>query len=169
LRRRIYKLEDAMPKITPFLWFDTQAEQAANFYVSIFPNSKVGTVTRYTDAGPGPAGSAMVVQFFLDGVEFSGINGGPIFKFTEAVSFTIDCSDQAEVDMYWDGLTAGGGSPSQCGWLKDRCGLSWQVVPRALPRLLGSPDRAAANRVMQAMLKKKKKIDIAALEAAAAG
>jgi len=156
-----------MPKVTPFLWFDNQAEEAARLYVGLFPNSSLGHIARYSEAGPGPAGSAMTVAFELDGQAFIALNGGPHFQFSEAVSFTIDCADQAEVDHYWNGLLAGGGKPSQCGWLKDRFGLSWQVVPRVLPQLLGDPDPARAKRVAQAMMKMVK-LDVAALEAAAA-
>ena len=150
-------------KIAPFLWFDDDAEAAMNFYVSIFPNSRVGAVARYGEGGPGPAGSVMTAECHLDGQEFLLLNGGPQFKFTEAVSFLVHCDDQAEVDYYWEKLASGGGTPSQCGWLKDRFGLSWQVVPRALPQLLGNADRAKAGRVMQALLAMKK-IDIAALQ-----
>jgi predicted 3-demethylubiquinone-9 3-methyltransferase (glyoxalase superfamily) len=156
-----------MPKITPFLWFDTQAEEAAVFYVSVFKNAKITSVSRYTEAGPGPAGSAMVVAFELDGQKFNALNGGPSFKFTEAVSFMVDCEDQAEVDHYWDKLSEGG-ETSQCGWLKDRFGLSWQIVPTAMMRILSNPDRAKAKRAMEAMFKMTK-LDIAALEAAAEG
>ncbi|THD82537.1 MAG: VOC family protein [Phenylobacterium sp.] len=156
-----------MSKVHPFLWFDTQAEEAANLYVSIFPNSKVTKVVRNTAAAPGPTNGVLTVEFELDGTKVIALNGGPHFKFTEAFSFTIDCETQAEVDRYWDALLAGGGQPSQCGWLKDRFGLSWQVVPAALPKLLGDPDRAKANRVMAAMMKMVK-LDIAAMEAAAA-
>lgn len=157
-----------MPKITPFLWFDNQAEEAAAFYVSVFPNSKITEVSRYGPAGPGPEGQAMVVAFELDGQAFTALNGGPHFRFTEAVSFYISCKDQAEIDHYWDGLQAGGGSPSQCGWLKDRFGLSWQVVPEVLPQLIGGPDREKARRGTEAMLKMRK-LDIAALQAAREG
>jgi predicted 3-demethylubiquinone-9 3-methyltransferase (glyoxalase superfamily) len=156
-----------MPKLSPFLWFDSQAEDAANFYVSVFPNSKITAVARYGEAGPGPAGSAMTCAFELDGKSFTALNGGPIFKFTEAVSFVIDCETQADVDHYWDKLTEGG-QPGQCGWLKDRFGLSWQVVPNVLSTLLSSPDKAKAGRVMGAMMQMTK-MDIAKLEAAAAG
>lgn len=156
-----------MSKISPFLWFDTQAEQAARFYVSLFRNSKIGAIARYGDAGPGPAGQVMTIQFELDGQAFTALNGGPHFKFTEAVSFTIDCEDQAEVDRLWEALTDGG-EPGQCGWLKDRFGLSWQVVPRALPRLLSNPDPAKAKRTVEAMMQMRK-LDIAALERAAEG
>jgi predicted 3-demethylubiquinone-9 3-methyltransferase (glyoxalase superfamily) len=155
-----------MPNITPFLWFDTQAEEAARFYASVFPNSKIGKVTRYSDAGPGPAGSVMTVEFTLDGKPFVALNAGPVFKFNEAVSFVIDCRSQKEVDEYWTKLTSGGGQESQCGWLKDKFGLSWQVVPRQLTELLADPDKGRAKRVMQTMLKMKK-IDVAALEKAA--
>jgi predicted 3-demethylubiquinone-9 3-methyltransferase (glyoxalase superfamily) len=157
-----------MLKVTPFLWFDDQAEQAAEFYVSLIPNSKITGVSRYGEAGPGVPGSAMTVTFELDGLPVTALNGGPAFSFTEAFSFSVPCEDQAEVDRYWSALTAGGGQESRCGWLKDRFGLSWQVVPNALPRLLGDPDRARANRAMQAMLKMNKLV-VADLEAAAAG
>ncbi|HZC17929.1 MAG TPA: VOC family protein [Caulobacteraceae bacterium] len=156
-----------MPNITPFLWFDNQAEEAARFYVSIFKNSKIGDISRYGEAGPGPAGAAMVVAFELDGKRFNALNGGPTFKFTEAVSFVVDCETQAEVDDYWSKLSAGG-EAGQCGWLKDRYGLSWQIVPTALPRILANPDPVKAGRAMQAMLKMTR-LDIAALEAASAG
>jgi predicted 3-demethylubiquinone-9 3-methyltransferase (glyoxalase superfamily) len=157
-----------MQKITPFLWFDNQAEEAMNFYVSIFKNSKVGTISRYGDAGPGPKGSVMVASFELDGMQFMALNGGPHFKFTEAISLYVNCETQDEVDYFWNRLTAGGGQPSQCGWLKDKYGLSWQIVPSALPRLLSDPDGAKANRVMQAMMQMQK-IDVAKLEQAAKG
>ncbi|HEY7034458.1 MAG TPA: VOC family protein [Thermomicrobiales bacterium] len=153
-------------KITPFLWFDNQAEEAANFYVSVFKNSEVLEVNRY-EGGPGEPGTVVVVSFRLDGQEVRALNGGPEFKFTEAFSFQIDCEDQAEVDYFWGKLVEGG-EPSQCGWLKDKYGLSWQVVPRRLIELLGDPDRAKANRVMQAMLQMGM-IDVAELEVAAAG
>src|ERR1043166_7095520 len=139
--------------ITPFLWFDTQAEEAASFYTSVFPNSKVLKVLRYGEGGPGPAGSAMTVEFQLDGQTFVAPNGGPHFKFTEAISFVVNCQTQDEVDKYWAKLSAGG-AEVQCGWLKDKFGLSWQIVPTVLPRLLGDPDREKAGRVMQALLKK---------------
>ena len=153
-----------MQKITPFLWFDGQAEEAMNFYTSVFKNSKVGNVSRYGEAGPGPKGSVMVASFELDGMRFTALNGGPQFKFTEAISFYVDCESQAEVDYFWDKLSAGG-SIQQCGWLKDKYGLSWQIIPSALPRLLSDPDPKKAGRVMQAMLQMKK-IDIAALRRA---
>ena len=156
-----------MPSIVPNLWFDTEAEQAAQFYVSIFPNSRVLSVLRYTEAGPGEPGTVVTVEWELDGQRFVGINGGPQFPFTEAVSFQIDCKDQAEVDHYWDRLTDGG-EEVQCGWLKDRYGVSWQVVPEALVELLGDPDPGRASRATEAMLAMKK-LDIAALRAAADG
>ena len=156
-----------MPKITPFLWFNDKAEDAANFYASIFKNSKVKAVTRYSDAGPGPKGSVMTVNFELDGQEFTALNGGPQFTFTEAVSFVVHCDTQQDVDDYWEKLTAGG-QESQCGWLKDKYGLSWQIVPKALPRLLQQTDPTKAQRVMQALLQMKK-LDIATLERAAQG
>jgi predicted 3-demethylubiquinone-9 3-methyltransferase (glyoxalase superfamily) len=157
-----------MPKIHPFLWFDTQAEEAANLYVSIFPNSRIIDCMRYGEAGPGPAGTVMTVDFELDGQRISAINGGPIFKFTEAVSMVIDCADQAEVDYYWEKLTANGGEPSQCGWLKDPFGFSWQVVPKALFETIGGPDKAGAQRAQAAMMQMIK-LDVAKLQAAYAG
>lgn len=154
-----------MLKVTPFLWFDGQAEQAASFYVSLFANSKIGSVTRYGEAGPGAAGSAMTVSFELDGLPVTALNGGPNYKFTEAFSFSVSCDDQAEVDRLWSALTDGG-EEGPCGWLKDRWGLSWQVVPKALPELLGGADRNRAHRAMQAMLQMKK-LDVAKLREAA--
>ncbi|HEV3084273.1 MAG TPA: VOC family protein [Gemmataceae bacterium] len=151
-------------KITPFLWFDHQAEEAAKFYVSIFPNSKLVKVIRYGAAGPGPAGTAMTVEFQLEGQSFVGLNGGPHFKFTEAISFVVNCQTQDEVDFYWEKLSAGGG-PVECGWLKDKFGLSWQIVPTALFELLSSPDPEKSQRVMKAMLTMKK-LDIRALKEA---
>jgi len=156
-----------MQKITPFLWFDNQAEDAMRFYTSVFRNSKAGKITYYGDGAPLPKGTVMTASFELEGTEFTALNGGPIFKFTEAVSFWIACKNQEEVDYYWEKLIAGGGEPSQCGWLKDRFGLSWQVVPTVLTELLNDRDRAKANRVMQAMLTMKK-IDIKKLQEAAA-
>lgn len=153
-----------MQKITPFLWFDNQAEEAANFYTSIFKNSKVVKVARYGEGGPGPAGSAMTVMFQIEGQEYIGLNGGPHFKFTEAVSFSIACKNQQEVDEFWEKLSAGG-EEGQCGWLKDKFGLSWQVNPTILGEMLSDPDPQKAKRVMAAMLKMKK-IDIAALQQA---
>jgi predicted 3-demethylubiquinone-9 3-methyltransferase (glyoxalase superfamily) len=150
------------PKITPFLWFDTQAEEAANFYTSIFKNSRILTVTRYGDAGPGPKESVQTIAFELEGQRFTALNGGPHFKFTEAISFVVHCDTQEEVDGFWNRLTEGG-KEVQCGWLKDKFGLSWQIVPKALFQLLDHPDPAKRNRVMQAMFKMKK-LDIAGLE-----
>jgi len=154
-----------MPKITPFLWFDTQAEEAAKFYASVFPNSKILKTARYGEAGPGPKGSVMTVEFELAGQRMIALNGGPHFKFTEAISLSVDCKDQKEVDHYWTKLSQGG-QESMCGWLKDRYGLSWQVNPAILGELLSGADVKKAKRVMEAMLKMKK-IDIAALKAAA--
>lgn len=153
-----------MQKIHPFLWFDTQAEEAANLYVSLFPNSRITDCQRYGQAGPGPAGTVMTISFDLDGQPLTALNGGPHFQFTEAVSFSIDCVDQAEVDHYWNALSQGGRT-SQCGWLKDRFGLSWQVVPRALKELMSGPDAARSQRVMAAMLQMKK-IEVDKLQAA---
>jgi len=153
-----------MQKITPFLWFDNQAEEAANFYISIFKNSKLGAISRYGDAGPGPKGSVIVANFTIDGQEFSALNGGPMFRFTEAVSFVVHCDSQDEIDYYWDKLIAGGGKPSQCGWLKDKFGLSWQIVPTALTKLM-TGDPAKSNRVMQALLKMTK-LDLPTLQRA---
>jgi predicted 3-demethylubiquinone-9 3-methyltransferase (glyoxalase superfamily) len=140
-----------MQKITPCLWFDGQAEEAANFYTSIFKNSRVLNISRYGEAGPLPAGTVLTVDFELEGHEFTALNGGPEFKFTEAVSFQVSCRDQDEVDELWDRLSEGG-EPGPCGWLKDRYGLSWQIVPTALPELLNDPDPEKSNRVMKAML-----------------
>jgi predicted 3-demethylubiquinone-9 3-methyltransferase (glyoxalase superfamily) len=157
-----------MPPIVPNLWFDTQAAHAAELYVSVFPNSRVLGTTRYGEAGPGEPGTVMTVEFELDGQRFVGINGGPQFPFTEAVSFQITCADQAEVDHYWDALTADGGHEGQCGWLKDRFGLSWQVVPDGMDDVLNDPDPARAQRAMQAMLGMTR-IDVEALRRAATG
>jgi len=156
-----------MPKVTPFLWFETQAEEAASFYVSVFPRSKILKISRYLEAGPGPRGSVMTVEFELDGQRFIALNGGPEFKFTEAVSFSIDCKNQEEVDRYWDALGAGG-EHGPCGWLKDKFGLSWQVIPKVLPQLLSDPDSAKSKRALDAMLKMIK-IDLAELQRAHAG
>lgn len=153
-----------MQKITPFLWFDTQAEAAANHYVSIFDNSRVVNITRYGDAGPGPKGSVMTVVFELDGQQFTALNGGPQFKFTEAISFSVPCKTQEEVDKFWDKLSEGG-EQGPCGWLKDKYGLSWQINPTVLGELLNDPDPGKSKRVMEAMLKMKK-IDIAGLRKA---
>ena len=156
-----------MPRITPFLWFDTQAEEAANFYVGVFPNSRIVTITRYGEAGPGPKGSVMTVVFELDGKEFIALNGGPQFKFNEAISLSVECKSQEEVDRYWNRLSAGG-EEGPCGWLKDRYGLSWQVNPTVLGQMLGDPDPARSKRVMEAMLRMKK-IDIEVLKKAYQG
>jgi predicted 3-demethylubiquinone-9 3-methyltransferase (glyoxalase superfamily) len=154
-----------MPKITPCLWFDTQGEEAARFYTSIFPNSRIVDVAHYGEAGPREAGTVMVVRFELDGQELVALNGGPEFTFDEAISFQIDCADQDEVDRYSEALTDGG-EQGPCGWVKDRFGLSWQVVPKRMIELLSDPDEAKAQRAMAAMLEMRK-IDIAAVEAAA--
>lgn len=157
-----------MSKVTPFLWFDNQAEEAAEFYVSIFPDSKITDVSRYGEAGPGPVGSAMVVAFELAGSPFLALNGGPDhFNFDESISFSIECADQDEVDHYWYALREGGGEIA-CGWLRDKYGLRWQVVPSELPKLLGDPDPERAKRATQAMFTMTK-LDIAALRAAADG
>ncbi|HEY3297148.1 MAG TPA: VOC family protein [Armatimonadota bacterium] len=153
-----------MQKITPCLWFDNEAEEAAAFYTSIFKNSKITGISRYGEVGPGPAGSVMVVTFTLDGQEFMALNGGPIFEFTEAVSFSVDCKTQAEVDEYWEKLSAGG-ETGQCGWIKDKYGLSWQIVPTILTELIQDKDPQKANRVMKAMLEMTK-IDIELLKQA---
>lgn len=155
-----------MPEITPFLWFDTEAEEAAKLYTSVFPNSKIIDVTRYGSAGPRAEGTVMTVSFELGGQKFVALNGGPQHKFTEAVSFVVNCKDQEEVDTFWAKLSEGG-EEGPCGWLKDRFGLSWQIVPTALPRLLTDPDAEKAQRVMEAMLQMKK-IQIDDLERAAA-
>jgi predicted 3-demethylubiquinone-9 3-methyltransferase (glyoxalase superfamily) len=156
-----------MPTITPFLWFDDQAEEAAQLYTSVFENSKILNVSRYGEAAPGETGSVMTVEFELEGQKFVGLNGGPNYSFTEAVSFQVHCETQEEVDHFWNALGEGG-EEGPCGWLKDRFGLSWQIVPTALPRLLSDPDREKANRAMSAMLQMGK-LDIAELERAAAG
>jgi predicted 3-demethylubiquinone-9 3-methyltransferase (glyoxalase superfamily) len=146
------------------LWFDHQAEEAARFYTSIFRNSKIGAVSRYGDSGPGPKGSVMVVAFELDGQPFTALNGGPMFKFTEAISLVVNCADQKEVDHYWDRLTEGG-APVQCGWLKDKYGLSWQIVPSVLSELMSGPDSARSQRVMAALMRMVK-LDIGQLQQA---
>jgi len=151
-------------KVTPFLWFDNQAEEAMNFYVSLFKNSKVLSVSRYGEGGPGPQGTVMTGTFQLYGQEFMALNGGPYFKFTEAISLFVNCETQEEVDELWEKLSEGG-EISQCGWLKDRCGLSWQIVPTALGQMLGDKDPQKSQNVMQAMLQMTK-IDIAALRRA---
>jgi predicted 3-demethylubiquinone-9 3-methyltransferase (glyoxalase superfamily) len=155
-----------MQKLTPFLWFDTEGEDAARFYTSVFPNSRIVETQRYGEAGPRPAGSVMTVAFELEGQRFVALNGGPDFTFNEAISFAVECEDQAEVDRYWDTLTEDGGAPGPCGWLKDRFGVSWQIVPRRLTELLADEDREKAQRVMAAMLQMGK-IEIAELERAA--
>jgi predicted 3-demethylubiquinone-9 3-methyltransferase (glyoxalase superfamily) len=158
-----------MPKITPNLWFDGNAEEAASFYVSLLPDSRVDNVYRAPADNPStPAGAALIVDFTVAGQHFTGINGGPQFPFTEAVSFLIECDGQAEVDRLWDALLANGGSPGQCGWLKDRFGLSWQVIPRQMGEMMGSSDRDASRRAMEAMLQMSK-IDLAELRRAFAG
>lgn len=153
-----------MQKITPFLWFDNQAEEAMNFYVSIFKNSKVGNVTRYGDAGPGPKGSVMSATFTLEGQEFFALNGGPHYSFTPAISLFVNCESQQEVDELWDKLSAGG-RKDRCGWLQDKYGLSWQIIPSALSRMLGDKSPAKAKNVMMAMLQMDK-IDINRLQQA---
>lgn len=155
----------AVQKIRPCLWFDGKAEQAVDFYLSLFEDSEVLDVQRWGKEGPGEPGSVLTMTFRLAGTEYLALNGGPEFTFNEAVSFSVDCADQAEVDRLWDRLTADGGEPGPCGWLKDRFGLSWQIVPRRLPELLADPDAERAGRVMAAMMTMKK-IDVAALESA---
>jgi predicted 3-demethylubiquinone-9 3-methyltransferase (glyoxalase superfamily) len=155
-----------MQKITPCLWFDTEGEDAAKLYTSIVPNSRITNIMRHGSAGPGPEGSVLTVEFELDGQAFVALNGGPQFTFSEAISFQISCDSQDEVDEYWSKL-AEGGEEGPCGWLKDRFGLSWQIIPKRLPELLGDPDREKSQRVMAAMLEMRK-IDIAGLERAAA-
>ncbi|MFF7454417.1 VOC family protein [Kitasatospora sp. NPDC008115] len=157
-----------MQQITPCLWYDDQAEEAAGYYTSVFPNSRITDVTRYTEAGPGTPGTVVTVAFELDGRPFVALNGGPIFPFTEAVSLQVQCDDQAEVDRLWAALLEGGGQESQCGWLKDRWGLSWQVTPRVLIDLVSGPDPAKAARVTEAMLTMRR-IDIRRLLEAAEG
>jgi predicted 3-demethylubiquinone-9 3-methyltransferase (glyoxalase superfamily) len=155
-----------MPSLTPNLWFDRNAEEAANFYASVFPNSRVVSVNRApADSPGGPKGYVLTVDWTILGQPFTGINGGPDFKFNESISFLIDCADQAEVDRYWDALAADGGEHGPCGWLKDRFGVSWQVVPKRLQELLSGPDEAGAQRAMEAMLQMSK-LDVAKLEAA---
>jgi predicted 3-demethylubiquinone-9 3-methyltransferase (glyoxalase superfamily) len=158
----------AIHKITPCLWFDGNAEEAVRFYTSVFAQSSVDQVQRSTiDYPGGKAGAVLIIKFTLAGQSYLALNGGPSEKFNNAISLSVDCADQAEVDHYWAALTAGGGSPVQCGWLKDKYGLSWQIVPRRLPELLSDPDTAKAKRVMEAMIQMVK-IDVAAIEAAAA-
>ena len=155
-------------KIVPSLWFDTEAEEAANYYMSVFSDGKIHNVTYYNDAVPSKAGTVVTVEWEVLGMRFVGINGGPQFKFDEAISFQIMCEDQDEVDHYWEKLTADGGEEGPCGWVKDRFGLSWQVVPKGMDELFGDPDADRARRAMEAMLKMRK-LDIAALRAAAEG
>jgi predicted 3-demethylubiquinone-9 3-methyltransferase (glyoxalase superfamily) len=143
-------------KINPFLWFDNNAEEAANYYITVFKNSKINRITRYTKAGPGPEGSVVTAEFELDGQTFVALNGGPVFKFTEAVSFVVNCETQEEVDYYWNKLIADGGEESQCGWLKDKFGLSWQIVPTLLIDYIADKDTKKAARVMQEMMTMKK-------------
>lgn len=157
-----------MQKITTFLWFDDQAEEAVNFYTSLFQDAKVLEVSRYGEAGPGPAGEVMVINFQLAGQEFTALNGGPQFKFNEAISLVVNCESQAEVDRLWEELTADGGEESMCGWLKDKYGLSWQIVPTVLGKLASDPDPVKAQRVIQAMLQMRK-LDIAELQKAYEG
>lgn len=154
-----------MPTITPFLWFDDNAEQAAELYTSIFPESSIISISRYGEGGPGPAGTAMTVNFRLQGLEFTALNGGPQYKFTEAISFVVPCETQEEVDEYWAKLSEGG-EEGPCGWLKDRFGLSWQIVPTILEELLASPDPVKAQNAMKAMLQMSK-LDIEGLKRAA--
>lgn len=156
-----------MPKITPFLWFDTQAEEAAEFYVSVFPNSRITGISRMPPNGPSEPGKVMTVSFVLDGEAFTALNGGPQFKFDEAISFVVHCKDQAEVDHYWERLSEGG-KTNVCGWTRDRYGLNWQVTPTRLMELISGDDKAKAGRAMAAMMRMTK-IDLAVLEAAAAG
>jgi predicted 3-demethylubiquinone-9 3-methyltransferase (glyoxalase superfamily) len=155
----------AMPRITPNLWFDTESLEAAEFYVSVFPNSRITAVSHYTEAGPRPAGEVLTVDFVLDGQELTAINGGPQFTFDEAISLLINCADQKEIDYYWDTLSEGG-EEGQCGWLKDKYGLSWQVVPVGMAEMMIDPDQGRVTRAMQAMLGMKR-IDVAALYEAA--
>jgi predicted 3-demethylubiquinone-9 3-methyltransferase (glyoxalase superfamily) len=156
-----------MPDIVTSLWFDSEAEEAAEFYCSLFPNSEITNVMRYTEAGPGEPGTVVTVDFVLDGRRFNGINGGPVFTFSEAISLLVPCADQAEVDRLWEALLEGG-EPSQCGWLKDRFGLSWQIVPNGLDELLGDPDPDRARRATEAMLQQSK-LDLAVIRSAADG
>lgn len=154
-----------MKKITPFLWFDNQALEAARLYVSIFKNSKIHGSEKFENSGPNENETVQIVSFELDGQQFQAMNAGPLFKFNESISFTVDCKDQSEVDYYWNSLIADGGEESQCGWLKDKFGLSWQIIPEQLSRLMSDPNPVKSQRVMHAMLQMKK-IDIAKLEEA---
>lgn len=157
-----------MQKITPFLWFDNNAEKAVQFYTSIFKNSKMGTVRRYGEAGPGPKGSAMTVEFQIEGQDFVALNGGPHYQFTPAISLFVKCETQAEVDDLWEKLLSGGGKPNRCGWLQDKFGVSWQVIPTALGKLMGDPDPQKSGRVVRAMLQMEK-INIEGLKRAYEG
>jgi predicted 3-demethylubiquinone-9 3-methyltransferase (glyoxalase superfamily) len=159
------KEKNLMKKIYPCLWFDKEAEEAAEFYVSIFKNSTITSVSRYGDVGPLPKGTVMVATFELDGEKFMALNGGPYFKFTEAISMVVKCETQREVDHYWEKLISGGGKPSQCGWLKDKYGLSWQIVPTVLEELMSKGDAVKSNRMMQALLKMTK-LDVEGLRKA---
>jgi predicted 3-demethylubiquinone-9 3-methyltransferase (glyoxalase superfamily) len=165
LSRNTTRKDEAMDRITPCLWFDTEGEAAANFYTSVFPNSRIVEVEHYGEAGPRPAGTVMTLAFELNGERFVALNGGPDFKFNEAISFQVDCKDQEEVDKYWNTLSDGG-EEGPCGWLKDKYGLSWQIVPTRLFELLRDPDREKSQRVMEAMLKMRK-IQVDELEQAA--
>ena len=157
-----------MPDIQPCLWFDTQAEEAAKFYVSVFPNSKITRTSHYTDVGPRPKGMVLTVEFLLDGKPFMALNGGPEFQFNEAISLSIECDTQQEIDHYWNKLSADGGKEIECGWVKDRYGVSWQVSPKILSEVIAGSDEAKADRAMRAMLKMKK-IVLADIEAAVRG
>lgn len=157
-----------MQKIVTFLWFDNQAEEAVNFYTSIFKNSKILEVSRYTEAGPGPAGEVLTISFELAGQQFAALNGGSRFKFNESISLVVNCESQEEIDYFWQKLTADGGEESMCGWLKDKFGLSWQIVPTALGSFIGGPDPAGAQRAVQAMLQMRK-LDLAVLQRAYKG
>jgi predicted 3-demethylubiquinone-9 3-methyltransferase (glyoxalase superfamily) len=157
-----------MQRLTTFLWFDGQAEEAMNFYTSVFRNSKIGNISRYGDSGPGPKGSVLVASFEIEGQQFAALNGGPQYKFTPAISFAVNCKTQAEIDELWAKLAADGGQPVQCGWITDKFGVSWQIVPTVLSEMLQDKDPARANRVMSAMLKMVK-MDIPALERAYRG
>lgn len=165
-RSRDERIAPLQQKITTFLWFDQNAEEAANFYVSVFKNSRIRKTVHYGDTGPGPKGSVMIIDFDLDGQEFTALNGGPQFRFTEAISLVVHCKTQEEVDYFWEKLSADGGQIIECGWLKDKFGLSWQIVPNVLLELLGDNDQQKRDRVMTAMMKMKK-IDIAGVQEAA--
>lgn len=156
------------PTITPFLWFDSNAEEAVDFYISVFKNSKKGTVAYYGEEGPGAAGSVMIVGFTLDGQDFTALNGGPVFKFNESVSFVVHCRDQEEVDNYWKKLTGDGGQEVECGWLKDKFGLSWQIVPEEFLEMMNDPDQSKKSRMMKAMMTMKK-LDLRVLKEAFEG